>query len=76
MDYLAKRPSLVIFLFVLIFIAILDFGFKIDNSIMRIVIAAPLAGFLSPRKRKISTQTGDKTQITWIFLKKPIIIDA
>jgi len=75
MEYLAKKPTLVIFLLTIIFIAILDFGFKIDNSIVRIIIAAPLAVFLSPRKKVINTQTGDKTQITWIFLKKPLVLD-
>tara|TARA_R110002050_G_scaffold20125_4_gene57222 strand:+ start:12824 stop:12967 length:144 start_codon:yes stop_codon:yes gene_type:complete len=45
------------------------------NGMIRAVIAAGVAVFLSPRKKKISTQTGEKTQITWIFLKKPIILD-
>jgi len=75
MEYLAKKPGLVIFLLTIIFIAILDLIFKIDNSIIRIIIAAPLAVILSPRKKKINTQTGEKTQITWLFLKKAIIID-
>tara|TARA_R110002126_G_scaffold99202_3_gene230303 strand:- start:10489 stop:10716 length:228 start_codon:yes stop_codon:yes gene_type:complete len=75
MNYLAKKPGLVIFLFTFIFVMVLDVVFKIDDSIIRIVIAAPLAVFLSPRKKKINTQAGEQTQITWIFLKKPIVID-
>ncbi|WP_405563242.1 hypothetical protein [Polaribacter sp. Asnod6-C07] len=75
MEYLAKKPGLVIFFLMLIFITILDLVFKIDNSIIRVVIAAPLAAFLSPRKKKIKTQAGDKTQITWFFLKEPIFVD-
>jgi hypothetical protein len=27
---------------------------------------------VSPRKKKIKTETGEKFQITWIFLKQPI----
>ncbi|MCG1035282.1 hypothetical protein [Polaribacter sargassicola] len=75
MEYLAKKPGLVIFLLTIIFVGILDFGFKIDNSIVRILIAAPMAAFLSPRKKIINTQSGDKTQITWFFLKKPLVLD-
>mgnify|MGYP001037782853 CR=1 FL=1 len=75
MNYLAKKPGLVIFLFTFIFVMVLDIIFKIDDSIIRIVIAAPLAVFLSPRKKKIKTQNGEKTQITWIFLKEPIFIN-
>ncbi len=75
MEYLAKKPGLVIFFLTLIFITILDLVLGIDNSIVRVVIAAPLAAFLSPRKKKVKTQTGDKTQITWLFLKEPIFVD-
>lgn len=75
MKYLAKKPGLVIFLFMIIFLTILDFVFQIEDSILRILIAAPLAAVLSPRKKKIQTETGEKIQITWLFLKKPITID-
>ena len=75
MKYLAKKPSLVIFLLTLIFLTILDFVFGVENSILRILIAAPLAAILSPRKKKIKTQTGDKTQITWFLLKEPFFVD-
>ncbi len=36
-------------------------------------ISASLAVILSPRKKKIKTQTEEKTQITWLFLKEPIL---
>ncbi|MFT5761305.1 MAG: hypothetical protein ACI8WA_000416 [Polaribacter sp.] len=75
MKYLAKRSFLVIFLITLILIFFLDAIVGIENEMIRIAIAAGVAVFLSPRKNKISTQTGEKTQITWIFLKKPIILD-
>jgi hypothetical protein len=42
---------------------------------LRTVFSITLAFVLSPRKKKIETQSGVKTQITWLFLKKPIIID-
>ncbi|WP_284041316.1 hypothetical protein [Polaribacter sp. Z014] len=42
---------------------------------MRIIIAAPLAVVLSPRKNKISTQTGSKTHFTGFLLKNLIIIE-
>jgi hypothetical protein len=75
MEYLAKKPSLVIIIFTVLFIAILDLVFKLENPFLRSGIAAGLAVILSPRKKKITTQTGEKTQITWLFLKKPISLD-
>lgn len=75
MKYLAKRSFLVIFLITLILIFFLDAVVGIENEMIRIAIATGVAVFLSPRKSKISTQTGEKTQIIWIFLKKPIILD-
>lgn len=75
MENLAKKGFLVSLVLTLFFIFILDFVVGYENSIIRAAIAAVLAVFLSPRKKKIKTQTGEKTQITWIFLKKPIIVD-
>lgn len=75
MEYLAKKPYLVIFLLTLIFMFLFGFVLGIENSMIRGGISAVLAVFLAPRIKKISTQTGEKTQITWIFLKKPIVIN-
>ncbi|UAM97452.1 hypothetical protein K8354_14170 [Polaribacter litorisediminis] len=75
MEYLAKKPYLVIFLLTLIFMFLFGFVLGIENSMIRGGISAVLVVFLAPRKKKISTQTGEKTQITWIFLKKPIVIN-
>jgi len=75
MENIAKKTGLVVGVLTFIFIVILDLVFKIDNTILRIVIAASLAALLAPRRKKIKTQTGEKTQITWIFLKKSILID-
>ena len=74
MIYLAKKPFLVIFILTILFILILHAGFKIENTVARSGIAAFFAVLLSPRRKKIQTQVGEKTQITWVFLKKPIFI--
>ncbi len=75
MHYLAKKPYIVIFLLSLIFILFFSFILGVENILVRTSIASFLAVILSPRKKKFTTQTGEKTQITWLFLKKPIIID-
>ena len=75
MKYLANRPYLVLFILTLLFIAFFDKVLNIENSFIRSGLAAAIAVILSPRKKKIETQTGKKTQITWIFLKEPIFID-
>ena len=75
MKVLASRPYLVIFIFTLVLIAFFDKVLHIENSFIKSGFAASLAAFLSPRKKKIKTQTGEKTQITWVFLKEPIFLD-
>lgn len=40
-----------------------------------IIINMGVAFILSPRVKILDTQTGQKTQITWVFLKEPIFID-
>ena len=75
MEYLARRSFLVIFIFVFLLNFLLEYVFKLENNILRGAISAGLAVFLSPRKKKIQTQTGVKTQITWIFLKTPIFLE-
>ena len=75
MNVLASRPYLVTFIFTLVLIAVFDKVLHIENFFIRSGFAASLAAFLSPRKKKIKTQTGDKTQITWVFLKEPIFLD-
>ncbi len=42
---------------------------------VRAVVAIALAYVLSPRKKIIQTETGEKKQLTWIFLKNPIFLD-
>ena len=75
MKVLARKPYLVIFIFTLVLIVFFDKVLHIENSFIRSGFAASFAAFLSPRKKKIKTQTGDKTQITWVFLKEPIFLD-
>ena len=74
MQNLAKKPYLVIFILTLFFIFIFDFFLSIDHILFRTSISSFLAVILSPRKKKLITETGEKTQITWVFLKKPIIL--
>lgn len=63
-------PVLTIF-----FLLILDKVFHVEPDWIRIALAIALGYFLSPRKKVIQTQTGDRTQLTWIFLKEPIFLD-
>ena len=76
MQYLAKKPYLVIFLFTVVFVLIFDVVLGVENIFIRTSISAFLAVLLSPRKKKfITAEAKEKSQITWLFLKKPIIID-
>lgn len=75
MKYLAKNSFIVIFVLTLIFIFFLDKIIGLDNSLYRGMIAAFFAAILSPRRKKIQTEEGEKTQVTWIFLKEPIILE-
>jgi exosome complex RNA-binding protein Rrp42 (RNase PH superfamily) len=75
MKYLAKKSFLVVFVLTLSFIFIFVYVLDIENRMISAGIAASFAVILSPRKKKIKTQTGEKTQITWIFLKEPIFLD-
>ncbi|WP_214983161.1 hypothetical protein [Tenacibaculum dicentrarchi] len=68
--YLVIYPLLIVF-----FILILDKIFLVQESWLRICIAIALAYVLSPRKKIIKTATGDRKQLTWIFLKNPIFLD-
>ena len=75
MQYLAKKPFLVIFILTFSLIMFFDYVLNIENTFIRGGLAAGIAVFLSPRKKKIKTQTGEKTQITWVFLKEPIFLN-
>ncbi|MFT7442018.1 MAG: positive regulator of sigma E activity [Maribacter sp.] len=73
---LFKKTYWIIFpLIMFICLLIMDKIFNMDNFLITAAIAGAIAFILAPRKKKIKTQTVTKTQVTWIFLKKPIIID-
>ena len=46
-----------------------------EPNFYTIIINIGLAFILSPRKKIIQTEKGKIEQITWLFLKKPIVID-
>ena len=71
-----KRFYLVIYPILIIFIIfLLDKVFLLEKSWIQTVIAIFVAYVLSPRKKTIQTQTGERKQLSWIFLKKPIFLD-
>ena len=75
MKFLAKNSFIVVFLVVLLVCAILDKVFNVESLGIRIAVSAFFAILVSPRKKKIQTQAGEKTQIIWFFFKKPINLD-
>ena len=74
MNKIAQYPRLV-FVFFFVFIYLITYLSGIENAMLRTVFSITLAFVISPRRKKIKTQTGEKTQVTWIFLKKPIILE-
>ncbi|WP_430928653.1 hypothetical protein [Polaribacter marinivivus] len=74
MNRIAQYPRLV-FVFFFVFIYLITYLSGIENAMLRTVFSITLAFVISPRRKKIKTQTGEKTQVTWIFLKKPIILE-
>jgi hypothetical protein len=59
---------------IVLFMLIFDQLYKTDNFILKAGICAVLAFILSPRKKIIQTPTGRVKQITWLFLKQPILL--
>jgi len=74
MKYIIKYPRL-FFVIVFLLIYYISYVCGIKNGVLRTVFSVTLALVLSPRKKKIKTQTGEKTQISWLFLKEPIFVD-
>lgn len=74
MNNIAQYPRLV-FVFFFVFIYLITYLSGIENAMLRTVFSITLAFVISPRRKKLKTQTGEKTQVTWIFLKKPIILE-
>jgi len=71
-----KKIYWIIFpLIMFICLFIMDKMLNIDNFLISGGIAGLIGFILSPRKKIIQTQKGVVKQITWVFLKKPILID-
>jgi hypothetical protein len=75
MEKLARYPGLVLFIVCFVVYMTLEYVFGMTHNFLKATIAASIAVLLSPRRKIIETQNGKKKQITWVFLKKPIIID-
>ena len=75
MKKIARYPVLILALLFIILNIVFEYLFGLKDSFLRATMAAFIAIILSPRRKKIETQTGNKTQITWLFLKEPIILD-
>ena len=48
---------------------------RYEPNLYTIIINIGLAFVLSPRVKKLDSQSGEKAQVTWLFLKKPKIIN-
>ncbi|WP_370408430.1 hypothetical protein [Tenacibaculum dicentrarchi] len=75
MKYFKKFYLVIYPLLIVVFILILSKVFLVKESWIRISIAIALAYVLSPRKKIVQTASGEKKQLTWIFLKNPIFLD-
>ena len=73
--FLKRFHRIVYPIFIVLFLLIIDKVLALERSWIETAIAIALAYVLSPRKKIIQTQTGEKKQLTWIFLKKPIFLD-
>jgi hypothetical protein len=76
MQILKKLHRVLYPLLIIIFLFLFEKGTEIEPSWLKYPIAIGLAYFLSPRKKSIQTPTGQKNQLVWIFLKKPIFLDS
>jgi hypothetical protein len=63
-------PILIVF-----FMLIFDLIFQTEEFYLKAFVSGFVAFIISPRKKIIKNQTGKTKQITWIFLKKSIILD-
>jgi hypothetical protein len=74
-NFLKKFHRIVYPLLIILFIVLLEKVFMLERSWMQTAGAIAVAYILSPRKKIILTQTGERKQLTWIFLKSPIFLD-
>ena len=61
---------------IVVFMLIFDLLYKTESLLPKALICGFIAFILSPRKKIIRTQTGVTKQITWVFFKKPILLDS
>ena len=57
------------------FMLIFEQLYKTEKFILKVGFCGILAFILVPRKKIIQTEKGKIKQITWLFLKQPIIMD-
>jgi hypothetical protein len=71
----AKAIHFISFLiiFICVYFSLLNFIESIDSTVIA-GITAFISIVFSPKTKVIEAQSGEKIQITWIFLKKPILI--
>ena len=75
MKLFKKTYWLIYPILIVVFMLVFDLFYKMDSLPLKAGICGVLAFFVSPRKKIVLTDTGRNTQITWIFLKKPISLD-
>lgn len=75
MKFIAKYQLLAFAMVFAIAFLLLEFVFTIENLIIKIVISLLLAYKFSPKRKQIRTSQGNKTKVTWIFLRKPIYLN-
>ena len=76
MNLLKKTYWIIYPALIIVFMLVFDQVYTTKSLLLKAVFCAPLAFVLSPRKKIINTQTGKIKQITWIFLKNPIILNS
>lgn len=72
MKLFKKTYWLITPLLVVVFLLILEKGFKVENTVLSTAIAVVLAFLLSPKVKMVDKQHGEEEQIKWLFFKKVI----
>ncbi len=75
MKYLTKYHFFIFPLLVAIIGGLIYYGFGYKPTTTTILINIGVAYILSPKVSFFETQTGEKIQLKWMFLKKVIVID-
>lgn len=75
MKYLRKYHKVIYPLLIVLFLLLLEKGFQLEPTWLRFALAIGFAYFLAPRKKIVQTEAGEKVQLYWVFLKKPINLE-